>query len=193
MREGFDRRLRSRSIGKKKLPYFTFDRFLKQRSFCTASLSTEIPLETSPDEWIVDDVKSPPATLPLPAGSAHSSLTPTESPAAAAAPASPAASASPAPSTEMSAATPSTASPDVSSAAPAMTKTPEPAVQKGAQDEPPTASTTAAAAAQERPPAARGQITEESCMSETEIEPPSDADVEDNAETDSRYWYRFLD
>merc|ERR1719383_1549301 len=66
-----------------------------------------------------------------------------------------------------------------------MTKTPEPAVQKGAQDEPLTAST-AAAAAQERPPAARGQITEESCMSETEIEPPSDADVEDNAETDSR-------
>ena len=38
----------------------------------------------------------------------------------------------------------------------------------------------------DHPPPTRGQVTEESCMSETEIEPPSDADVEDNAETDNR-------
>ena len=133
-------------------------------------LKPEMPLETSPDEWVMDDVKSYPASTASPAAVASPSKLATIPP-----------SSTPALPVKESVIVP-TYSPVFAAAVGDAVTAPTYATAVESLVAPVPNGTVPQS---HRP--VRVQIAEESCPSETEIEPPSDADVEDNAETDTRY------
>ena len=161
----------------------------------------EQPLETSPEEWVGEDVKFSSSASPAAVSLALAPPAPTIPAAASPAAASPAP-ASPVP-VSPALASPATGSPVAvrmvpdASAISAVATGSVVNSPAGAWAEGPDANTELSdnqyetvsslnAGPTRRDSSTRGQVTEESCVSETEIEPPSDADVEDNAETDNR-------